>query len=77
MQQSFRRQLLALGQLRGDVESVDRTCQQFIRSVLEANVDARPNTESVLDVLQSNRVSTAVAARFTKTFDVAVWHGAA
>jgi hypothetical protein len=52
-------------------------CQRFIRSVLEVKIDLRPNTQSVLDVLQSNRVSTAVAARFTKTFDVAVWHGAA
>ena len=77
MQQSFRRQLLALGQLRGETELVDRQCQQFIRSVLEARMDARPNTESVLDVLQSNRVSAAVAARFTNTFDAAVWHATA
>ena len=76
MQQSFRRYLLALGPLDGEAASVDRQCQQFIRSVLTARLEVRPDTQGVLDVLQSNHVATAVAARFTQTFDAAVWHAA-
>jgi hypothetical protein len=73
MQQLFRRQLLALGSLRGDAARVDDECQRFIRSVLASDVDSRPTAEGVLDVLQRNGVASAVAARFTATFEAAIW----
>lgn len=73
MQQTFRRQLLALGGLTGGTAVVDQQCQQFIRGVLAVPPAMRPHTEAVLDVLLSNRVVSATAAYFVDTFDAAVW----
>lgn len=73
MQQIFRRQLLALGELTGCTAAVVQQCQQFIRGVLAAPLAMRPHTEAVLDVLLFNRVGAATAACFAETFDAAVW----
>lgn len=74
MQQVFRRQLLALGSLAGTTESVDRSCQQFIQSVLATAIEKRPDSDGVMDVLRSNGVLSAVVARFVNTFNRAVWN---
>ena len=73
MQQSFRRQLFALGRLGGSADLTDLQHQEFIQSVLAVDINLRPHTEAVLDVLLTCGVSPASAARFVESFDAAVW----
>lgn len=74
MQQVFRRQLLAMGRMNSDVV-VDEQCHKFVRSVLGAALELRPDTQGVRDVLTSAGASTAATDRFVDAFDAAVWSG--
>lgn len=73
MQQTFRRQLLALGTLNTDETLAAAQCRTFIASVLATGIELRPSTEGVRDVLQSNHAPTDATARFVATFEAAVW----
>jgi hypothetical protein len=73
MQQTFRRQLLALGTLSNDGALAAAQCRAFIASVLAADISRRPSIEGVRDVLQSNRAPAAAVDRFVANFEAAVW----
>ncbi len=73
MQQVFRRELLALGRIDGDEVAVDEQCRTFVRSVLGAAIETRPDTQDVRDVIASMGASTAAMDRFVDAFDAAVW----
>lgn len=73
MQQVFRRQLLALGRIGGDDVTVDGQSRAFIRSVLAAAIETRPDTQGVRDVIASMGASMAATDRFVDAFDAAVW----
>lgn len=77
MQQVFRRQLLALGRIDRDEAAADEQCRAFVRSVLGASLEARPDTQGVRDVLTSIGASRAATDRFVDAFDAAVWSGSA
>jgi hypothetical protein len=73
MEQVYRRQLLALGKLRGDAASVDACSREFIRGVLAGPLGSRPNSQGVEDVLFGSGAEPAAVARFLAAFDTAVW----
>lgn len=73
MEQTYRRQLLALGRLDGEHDEVDTRAREFIRDVLAGPLTSRPNTQGVEDVLSSSGAAAATVARFAHAFHAAVW----
>ncbi len=72
MQQTYRRQLLALSRMQHPERDIDARCTAFVESVLAGAKEARPDAEGVRDVLMSIGISAPAAGRFADTYEVAV-----